>query len=158
MRECFRSASTRARSTASASTFPTRGRDRRRSALQSAVTILYPRVFVELRRISREITDGQRSRCPAILRTDHPAFKPVEISARSVAVSILRTTRHPPPDQHRCYDAMTPPSAQSLKAVDARVVMYEELLANARQSYQAYLDTADDVGRIQAVLDAIAAT
>ena len=71
---------------------------------------MYPRVFVEFRRISREITDGQRSRCLAILRTDHPAFRPVEISARSIAVSILRTTRNPSPAQHCCYDAMTPQS------------------------------------------------
>ena len=93
---------------------------RRRWARQSAVTILYPRVFVEFRRISREITDGQRSRCLAILRTDHPAFRPVEISARSIAVSILRTTRNPSPAQHCCYDAMTPHISSSRSITSSR--------------------------------------
>ena len=81
---------------------------------------MYPRVFVEFRRISREITDGQRSRCLAILRTDHPAFRPVEISARSIAVSILRTTRNPSPAQHCCYDAMTPQAARAVFRTWAR--------------------------------------
>lgn len=34
-------------------------------------------------------------------------------------------------------------------------VMYAELLSNTRAAYQAYLDTATDVGRVQAVLDAL---
>src|SRR5665648_448225 len=103
-----RSASTLDRSTGSAATLPGWGRARRRCARQSAVTILYPRVVVVLRRTSRETTDAHRSMCAAIARIDQPALSPVAISTRSATVNILRT-HNPPPDQHRCHDAMTPP-------------------------------------------------
>src|SRR5665648_794721 len=115
-----RSASTLDRSTGSAATLPGWGRARRRCARQSAVTILYPRVVVVLRRTSRETTDAHRSMCAAIARIDQPALSPVAISTRSATVNILRT-HNPPPDQHRCHDAMTPPTAhQVIKAARAR--------------------------------------
>jgi hypothetical protein len=49
-----------------------------------------PLVLVELRRISRDTTDGDLPICEAIARTPHPAFSPVAISARSENVSIIR--------------------------------------------------------------------
>ena len=110
-----RSASTLDRSTGSAATLPGWGRARRRCARQSAVTILYPRVVVVLRRTSRETTDAHRSMCAAIARIDHPAFSPEAISTRSPTVNILRT-HNPLLDQHRCYDAMTPPTGTPYSA------------------------------------------
>jgi len=103
-----RSPSTRARRTGSAAALPGCGRARRRCARQSAVTILYPRVTVVLRRTSRDTTDAHRSMCAAIARIDYPAFSPEAISTRSPTVNILRT-HNPLLDHHRCYDAMTPP-------------------------------------------------
>lgn len=47
-------------------------------------------------------------------------------------------------------------SAESLSAINARVLMYEELLSNARAAYKAYLDAAIEAGRIQAILDSLA--
>src|SRR5665648_803523 len=111
-----RSASTLDRSTGSAATLPGWGRARRRCARQSAVTILYPRVVVVLRRTSRETTDAHRSMCAAIARIDQPALSPVAISTRSATVNILRT-HNPPPDQHRCHDAMTPPTWSGLSLI-----------------------------------------
>jgi hypothetical protein len=74
------------------------GRERRFCAAQSACTNRYPRVFVEFRATSRDTTDGARPICRAIPRSDQPAFNPVEISARSPTVNILRpATPHPDP-------------------------------------------------------------
>jgi hypothetical protein len=111
VRDRFRSATTRARSTGPACTARARGLARRRSAAQSAVTGRQPFVFVELRVISRDTTDGSLPMWRAIFRTPHPAFSPVAISARSANASTLRATRNLQ-DQQRmcCSEAMTPPS------------------------------------------------
>lgn len=48
-------------------------------------------------------------------------------------------------------------SAEILKPLDARVVKYEQLLANARSGYGEYLGRQEEeVGRIRAILDALA--
>ncbi len=47
--------------------------------------------------------------CRAIARIDQPAFNPVEMSAQSATVNILRATPDPFTSQC-CYDGMTPPS------------------------------------------------
>ena len=67
---------------------PTCGRRRRFCAAQSACTKRYPRVFNQLRRTSRDTTDGERSICAAITRIDHPAFNPCAISTLSATLEI----------------------------------------------------------------------
>ncbi|TCL79928.1 MULTISPECIES: ATP-binding protein [unclassified Curtobacterium] len=47
-------------------------------------------------------------------------------------------------------------SNEQLAARKARVVLYDELIDNARSSYQDYLNANESVGRIQKLLDAIA--
>lgn len=43
-------------------------------------------------------------------------------------------------------------SAKALAAVDTRVLRYDELLSNARQAYQQYIDSEAELGRVRAVL------
>jgi hypothetical protein len=49
-------------------------------------------------------------------------------------------------------------SADSLRAYDTRVLMYDELLITARTAYSDYLTKSVEANRIQKILDAIAAT
>ncbi len=46
-------------------------------------------------------------------------------------------------------------SANSLAARDIRVVTYQQLIKDAKTSYQSYLDKAEEKGRIKSLLDAI---
>lgn len=46
-------------------------------------------------------------------------------------------------------------SAEMLRALDARVLLYEELLTNAKSAYDEYLRKAEDASRVQRILDAL---
>lgn len=49
-------------------------------------------------------------------------------------------------------------SVESLKAYDTRVLMYDELLATAKTSYDEYLRKSEEASRIQIVMDALSAS
>lgn len=49
-------------------------------------------------------------------------------------------------------------SANALRAFDTRVLMYNELLTNARSAYDEYLKKTDDIGRVQKILNAVSRT
>jgi hypothetical protein len=48
-------------------------------------------------------------------------------------------------------------SRKMMDSYNARIVLYSELLANAREAYDEYLRKTDDVNKIQKILDAVAA-
>lgn len=48
-------------------------------------------------------------------------------------------------------------SRESLEAWDARVVMYDELIQNAQEAYQDYLDQAEEAGRVYRLITSIEA-
>jgi len=49
-------------------------------------------------------------------------------------------------------------SIETLRAIDTRVILYDELLLNARNAYSEYLSKNEEIGRVQKILEAVRAT
>jgi hypothetical protein len=49
-------------------------------------------------------------------------------------------------------------SADQLRVIDTRVVMYDELLQNARNSYDDFLRESEGIGRVRKMLNALVPT
>lgn len=80
-------------------------------AAQPACTSGKPRVWLELRPISRDTTEMSRPMCRAMARSDQPAFKPVESSAEHppsmFAAQPSAAAPSPDPACRCCLDAMS---------------------------------------------------
>lgn len=79
------------------------------------------------------------------IKTDHKNW-PIEI---------ICLVGKPPPEYNDAIGTGPKGVADSLKTVDARIVFYDELLANAQKAYADYLDAHVKVDKLWGVFAAI---
>ena len=70
-------------------------------------------------------------------------------------IEIICLVEKPPPEWDDLSGTGRKGVIESLKAVDARLVFYDELLTNAQQAYGDYLEEHVKVDKLWAVFDAI---
>ena len=109
-------------------------------------------VIIELKRASRVlVTSDLRAQ---IYKYRTAALKVLQSTGKDEPLEFVCVIGRPLRDWSETADGRDV-SRQSLEALSARVVMYEELIENAQQAYQDYLASADDAGRVYRLIESI---